>query len=91
MDTAIYGAGLLHLRRQFCAVFYFRIINIVEFDWRNATIDSGARTNQDLPFSDLFPYLEQRGSLSFNKALKLLALNTVWEQNMHSHKPQTVK
>lgn len=33
--------------------------------------------DRDLPFSYLFPYLEQRGSLSFNKLLKLLTLNTV--------------
>lgn len=64
------------------------VINIVECDWRNARIDRGVQASQDLPISDLFPYLEQKGSLSFNKALKVMALNTVQEQNMHSHKPQ---
>lgn len=85
-------AGLFCLYRQIqnCSdpPFFFRIIYIIEFHWRNARIDRGVRTNQDLPFSDLFPYLEQRGSSSFNKALKLLALNTMREKNMHSHKPQ---
>lgn len=61
------------------AASLFTIITVFKLNSRHARIDRGVRTNRDLPFSGLFPYLEQRVSLSFNKPLKL-TLNTLWEQ-----------